>query len=65
MLTDQGIDPREQKADLKAKTMASKLKGIQALEVWKEYVADRKDQWGERHLFDHNGYGQGWRWQIH
>ena len=38
VLTDQGIDPREQKADLKAKTMASKLKGIQGLEVWKEYV---------------------------
>ena len=54
VLTDQGIDPREQKADLKAKTMARNLKGIQGLEVWKEYVADRKDQWGERHLFDHN-----------
>lgn len=54
VLTDQGIDPREQKADLKAKTMASKLKGIQGLEVWKEYIADRTDQWGERHLFDHN-----------
>ena len=54
VLTDQGIDPREQKADLKAKTMARKLKGIQGLEVWKDYIADRKDQWGERHLFDHN-----------
>jgi integrase len=54
VLTDQGIDPREQKADLKAKTIASKLKGIQGLEVWKDYIADRKEQWGERHLFDHN-----------
>ena len=54
VLTDQGIDPREQKADLKAKTIARQLKGIQGLEVWKDYIADRKDQWGERHLFDHN-----------
>lgn len=54
VLTDQGIDPRVEKAELKAKTMARKLKGIQGLEVWKEYIADRKGQWGERHLFDHN-----------
>jgi len=54
VLTDQGIDPREQKADLKAKTIARQLKGINGLEVWKDYIEDRKDQWGERHLFDHN-----------
>jgi integrase len=54
VLTDQGIDPREQKADLKAKTMARQLKCMSGLEVWNEYILDRKDQWGERHLFDHN-----------
>ena len=54
VLTDQGIDPREQKADLKAKTIARQLKGINGLEVWRDYIEDRKDQWGERHLFDHN-----------
>jgi integrase len=54
VLTDQGIDPREQKAELKAKAMARQLKGIFGLEVWKEYIADRKAQWSERHLSDHN-----------
>jgi integrase len=54
VLTYQGIDPREQKADLKAKTIARQLKGIEGLEVWKEYILDRKDHWGARHLFDHN-----------
>ena len=54
VLTDQGLDPREEKANLKAKAIARQLKGIQGLEVWKEYIADRKDQWGERHLYDHN-----------
>jgi integrase len=54
VLTDQGIDPREQKADLKAKTIARQLKGINGLEVWGDYIEDRKDHWGERHLFDHN-----------
>jgi len=54
VLTDQGIDPREQKAELKAKALARQLKGISGLEVWKEYIADRKPQWSERHLFDHN-----------
>jgi len=54
VLTDQGIDPREQRADLKAQTIARQLKGIQGLEVWKDYIADRKSQWGERHLADHN-----------
>ena len=36
VLTDQGIDPREQKAELKAKAMARQLKGIFGIEVWKE-----------------------------
>lgn len=54
VLTDQGIDPREQKAQIKAETMARQLKGISGLEVWKEYIADRQSQWSERHKFDHN-----------
>ena len=54
VLTYQGIDPREQKAELKAKAMALQLIGVEGLEVWKEYILDRKDHWGARHLFDHN-----------
>lgn len=42
VLTDQGIDPREEKDELK-QSIARKLKGIQGLEVWKDYIADRKD----------------------
>lgn len=54
VLTDQGIDPREQKAQIKAETMARQLKGISGLEVWKEYIADRQSQWSERHKYDHD-----------
>jgi integrase len=53
VLTDRGIDPREQKAEMKAKAMARQLKGISGLEVWQEYISDRKRQWSERHQFDH------------
>ena len=54
VLTDKGIDPREEKADIKAKTIARQMKGVEALVVWNEYIKDRKPQWGTRHLFDHN-----------
>jgi integrase len=54
VLTDKGTDPREEKADIKAKTIARQMKGVEALVVWNEYIKDRKPQWGARHLFDHN-----------
>jgi integrase len=54
VLTDRGIDPREQKAEMKAKAMARQLKGIAGLEIWQEYILDRKRQWSERHQFDHH-----------
>ncbi len=53
VLTDKGVDPREEKAAIKAQTIARQLKGTQALIVWNEYIEDRKPHWGERHLFDH------------
>ena len=53
VLTDQGIDPREQMADSKAKAKAKRLKGTKGLIIWNEYIAERKHQWGERHLADH------------
>ena len=53
VLTDQGIDPREKKAELKAHSIAKKLKGTHALVVWDEYIKARTGQWGDRHKADH------------
>jgi len=54
VLTDRGIDPRERRAEMRAEAIARQIKGISGLEVWKEYIADRKAQWSERHTFDHS-----------
>jgi len=53
VLTDQGIDPREERAQINAQTIARQVKGVSALAVWDEYLNDRKAKWGERHLADH------------
>jgi integrase len=53
VLTDQGIDPREKKAEIKAQAIAKKVKGTLALVVWDEYIKARTKQWGERHKADH------------
>jgi len=54
VLTDQGIDPREERAQINAKTIARQVRGVSALVVWDEYLKDRKSKWGERHLADHH-----------
>lgn len=53
VLTDQGIDPRIEKAKSQAKSKASRLKGTKGLIVWEEYIKARQHQWGERHKADH------------
>jgi integrase len=53
VLTDQGIDPREERAQINAQAIARQVKGVSALLVWDEYLKDRKSKWGERHLADH------------
>lgn len=53
VLTDQGVDPRVEKANAAALNRASRLKGISGLIVWDEYIKARQHQWGERHKFDH------------
>jgi hypothetical protein len=53
VLTDQGIDPREERAKINAQTIARQVKGVSALVVWDEYLKDRKAKWGERHFADH------------
>lgn len=54
VLIDQGIDPRDEKADLKAAAEAKRVKAVLALDVWQEYVKDRSTKWGARHLSDHH-----------
>ncbi len=54
VLIDQGIDPRDEKADLKAAVEAKRVKSVLALAVWQEYVKDRSTKWGARHLADHH-----------
>ena len=53
VLTDQGIDPREVKAEKTAQSIAKKQKGKQALIIWDEYVTDRTKHWGVRHKQSH------------
>lgn len=53
VLTDQGIDPRVEKAKAQAQSKASRLKGTSALIVWEEYIKARQHQWGDRHKADH------------
>jgi len=54
VLIDQGIDPRSEKADLKAAVEAKRVKAVLALDIWQEYVKDRSTKWGARHLSDHH-----------
>lgn len=57
VLLDQGIDPREQERQQVAKQKALQnkqaLQAKVALEVWQEYIQQRKPYWGERHYKDH------------
>lgn len=52
VLTDQGIDPRVERAELDAQNLASQTKIAQGLVVWEEYIKDRTPHWGDRHLAD-------------
>lgn len=61
VMTDQGIDPRQVKADkASAKEAATAAKKAQETRetitvgmAWNEYVEDRKPFWGARHYNDH------------
>lgn len=53
VLTDQGTDPREVKAEQTAQSIAKKQKGKQALIIWDEYIKDRTRYWGARHKQSH------------
>jgi len=53
VLTDQGIDPRVERAKAEEKNRANRLKGVSGLVVWDEYIKARQHQWGDRHKADH------------
>ena len=53
VLTDKGIDPRDERAEIDEKAKAKRIKATPALIVWSEYILARKSKWGERHLADH------------
>ena len=53
VLTDQGIDPRVERATAEAENKASRLKGTSGLVVWDEYIKARQHQWGDRHKAEH------------
>ena len=56
-LTDQGIDPRQEKADkfaaIDAKREESRRVEAPALEVWTAYIEARRPKWSAAHLGDH------------
>lgn len=56
-LVDQGIDPREEKAERiaanEAKREEARRVEAPALEVWNQYIETRRAKWSARHLADH------------
>lgn len=56
-LTDQGIDPRQQKADraaaADAKLTEAKRQQVTLSDVWPRYIDARRHKWGARHVQDH------------
>lgn len=57
-LTDQGIDPRQQAAELRVSTAAKKAEAerssVLVADAWREYTEARRHKWGARHLADHD-----------
>lgn len=57
-LIDQGIDPRQEKAEriakAEAKRQAAQHNEAPALEAWKVYIETRKSRWSANHLADHD-----------
>jgi integrase len=56
-LIDQGLDPRELKAEARtaheAKALAEAARAATVREAWAAYLEDRRPHWGERHYQDH------------
>lgn len=56
-LVDQGVDPRQEKAERiaagEAKRDEARRNEITVGEIWAEYIAERSSEWGTLHLRDH------------
>lgn len=56
-LIDQGVDPRQERAEKRAQMESeqeqAKRNNEPAIEAWNTYVKARKEDWGERHLRNH------------
>jgi len=56
-LIDQGLDPREIKAEARAaheaKAREEAARTVTVGEAWATYLTDRRPHWGERHYHDH------------
>ncbi len=56
-LIDQGIDPRQAKADqlagVEAKRIEADRQDLTVAELWEIYIEARRHKWSERHLADH------------
>lgn len=56
-LTDQGIDPRAERAAMRARADAEqareKREKTSVGEAWSSYIAARRERWGDRHYADH------------
>ena len=61
-LTDQGIDPRQQAAEQRAKVEAAqadaKSKSALVVDSWTDYLAHHQKRWGARHMADHLNLSQ-------
>ena len=61
-LTDQGIDPRQQAAEQRAKAESAhakaKSQAAMVSEAWAAYLAHHKKRWGDRHMADHLNLSQ-------
>lgn len=53
VLTDKGIDPRDERAEIDEKAKAKRIKATIGLVAWDEYIKARSPNWGDRHLADH------------
>ncbi|MEA3274462.1 MAG: integrase arm-type DNA-binding domain-containing protein, partial [Pseudomonadota bacterium] len=56
-LIDAGTDPRDERAEVKARTAAkrveAKRRDASVAEAWSAYIAARRGHWGERYYTDH------------
>lgn len=59
-LVDQGIDPRAEKAEKLAEAEQARAQEVaakaSALAAWAEYIEDRRADWGDRHLRNHQQF---------